>query len=88
MICITLPHGTRTEISGPAKIQTDRPLSHPSPDPISSSPLASGAAAPPERRPGRPRKNACIEDSSSIQKGIPALAEHLGRKARSIAGEL
>lgn len=78
------PDGFRIEVFGPAKIMTDRPLPHPSPDPISSSPSTVGAAAPPKRRPGRPQKNACIEDSSSIRKGIPALAEDLGRKARSI----
>lgn len=47
-----LPDSTKTEISGPARITANRPLPHPSPDPISSSPLVSGgAAAPPKMAP-------------------------------------
>ena len=50
MIAALPADGTKTEISGPARITANRPLPHPSPDPISSSPLVSGsgAAAPPK----------------------------------------
>ncbi|VVB69581.1 Uncharacterised protein [uncultured archaeon] len=84
MIVVTLPDG----FSAKATIKKDWPLSHPSPDPISSSPLACGAAAPPKRRPGRPQKNASIEYSSSIRKGILVQTENLSQKVHSIAEEL